>query len=293
MNESIKILRAEHLGMCFGVRDAISLATRQAEAGPVTILGELVHNERVLSHLRERGVQFATDLNQVATPTLLITAHGASEVRINAARATGRTVLEATCPLVQVAHAALKKLVLEGFHPVIIGQRQHIEVRGMTEDLEVCDVVLTEAEVDHLGEYPRLGIVSQTTQPIEKVRHLVARIRSRFPQSEIRFRDTVCQPTKLRQQAAETLASECSVVIVIGGLHSNNTRELVTTCRKHCPRVHHIQAVADLQPSWFELGEALGLTAGTSTTDEAINEVENALRAIARQKSAANQFAIY
>ncbi|MSU33455.1 MAG: 4-hydroxy-3-methylbut-2-enyl diphosphate reductase [Pedosphaera sp.] len=293
MNESIKILRAEHLGMCFGVRDAIRLATRQAEAGPVTILGELVHNERVLRHLRERGVQFATDLNQVATATLLITAHGASEVRINAARATGRTVLEATCPLVHVAHAALKKLVLEGFHPVIIGQRQHIEVRGMTEDLEVYDVVLTEADIDQLGEYKRLGVVSQTTQHIEKVRHLVARLRSRFPQSEIRFRDTVCQPTKLRQQAAETLASKCSVVIVIGGLHSNNTRELVTTCRKHCQRVHHIQAAADIQPSWFELGETVGLTAGTSTTDEAVNEVENALRAIAKQKSAKDQFAIY
>ncbi len=289
MNENMKILRAEHLGMCFGVRDAITLATRHAKAGPVTILGELVHNERVLAQLRGSGIQFATDPGKVATPTMLITAHGASEQRINAARATGRQVLEATCPLVHVAHAALKKLVSDGFHPVIIGQRNHTEVRGMTEDLGAHDVVLTEADVDQLAERPRLGIVSQTTQPIERVRHLVARIRSRFPKSEVRFRDTVCQPTKLRQHAAEALAKACNVVIVIGGEHSNNTRELVVTSRLHCPRVHHVQEAGDLQSGWFELGDIVGLTAGTSTPDAAINEVDQALRGIAAQKTVAAQ----
>ena len=285
----MKILRAEHLGMCFGVRDAISLATRHANAGPVTVLGELVHNERVLGELLDLGVRFATDPDKVTTPTMLITAHGASEQRINAAHATGRKVLEATCPLVHVAHAALRKLVSDGFHPVIIGQRHHTEVRGMTEDLGAHDVVLTEGDVDQLAERPRLGIVSQTTQPIERVRHLVARIRSRFPNSEVRFRDTVCQPTKLRQHAAEALARDCNVVIVIGGAHSNNTRELVATCQRHCARVHHVQEAGDLQSGWFELGDIVGLTAGTSTPDAAINEVDQALRGIASQKAAAAQ----
>ncbi len=288
----MKILRAEHLGMCFGVRDAISLASRHAEAGPVTILGELVHNERVLAQLRDSGVRFATDPAKVTTPTMLITAHGASNLRIGAARATGRNVLEATCPLVHVAHAALMKLVSEGFHPVIVGQRHHTEVRGMTEDLGTHDVVLTEADVDQLVENPRLGVVSQTTQPIERVRHLVARIRTRFPRSEVRFRDTVCQPTKLRQHAAEALARDCTVVIVIGGAHSNNTRELVATCRRRCPRVHHVQEAGDLQSAWFELGDIVGLTAGTSTPDEAITEVDQALRGIAAQKNTAAQPAL-
>lgn len=287
----MKILRAEHLGMCFGVRDAISLATRQAEAGPVTILGQLVHNERVLSQLTGLGVQFAVDPMAATTPTVLITAHGASEVRLKAVRQTGRRVLDATCPLVHVAHAALKKLVSQGFHPVIIGQRHHTEVRGMTEDLEAHDVVLTESEVDQLPEHPRLGIVSQTTQPIERVRHLVARIRSRFPMSEIRFRDTVCQPTKLRQQSAASLARVCDVVVVIGGAHSNNTRELVATCRHQCPRVHHVQDAADLQSAWFEAGDTVGLTAGTSTPDDAITEVEQALLGISAEKTAATQTA--
>ncbi len=287
----MKIQRAEHLGMCFGVRDAISLATRHAEAGPVTILGELVHNERVLAQLRDSGVQFATDPAKVTTPTMLVTAHGASDLRISAARATGRNLLEATCPLVHVAHAALKKLVSEGFHPVIVGKRHHTEVRGMTEDLGAHDVVLTEADVDQLVEHPSLGVVSQTTQPIERVRHLVARIRTRFPRSEVRFRDTVCQPTKLRQHAAEALARAVDVLVVVGGAHSNNTRELVATGLRHCPRVHHVQDAADIQAAWFQPHDTVGLTAGTSTPDDLISEVEQRLHELsARQLSVSEVF---
>lgn len=277
----MNILRAEHLGMCFGVRDAISLATSKAADGPVTVLGDLVHNERVLSRLTDLGIRFANDPAEVRTPTVLITAHGASEKRLQAVRETGRDVLETTCPLVHVAHAALRKLVGEGFHPVIIGLRNHVEVRGMTDDLADHDVVLSEDDVATLQERARFGIVSQTTQPIERVRHLVACIRRRFPNSEIRFRDTVCQPTKLRQHAAEALAKSCDIVVVIGGAHSNNTRELVATCRRNCSRVHHVQNASDLQPAWFLSGDTVGVTAGTSTPDDLINEVEQKLHELA------------
>ena len=129
-----------------------------------------------------------------------------------------------------------------GYHPVIIGQRGHVEVRGLTEDLADFDVVLEAEDVQALADHPRLGVAAQTTQPIEKVRDLVALIRARFPQSEVRFIDTVCQPTKLRQRAAVELARQCDVVIVIGGAHSNNTRELVSTCRRYCSQVHHVQS---------------------------------------------------
>ena len=132
----MKILKATHLGMCFGVRDAIALATHRAKAGPLTILGDLVHNETVLADLRERGIQLTSDLSAVRTPTVMITAHGASERALNRVRATGLNVLEATCTLVHYAHQAVAQLVREGYHPVIIGQRNHVEVRGLTEDLE-------------------------------------------------------------------------------------------------------------------------------------------------------------
>jgi 4-hydroxy-3-methylbut-2-en-1-yl diphosphate reductase len=228
-----------------------------------------------------RGIGFQNDAKEVTTQTVMITAHGASERKLCAVRERGLNVLEATCPLVTVAHRAVAKVARTGFHPVIIGKRDHVEVRGLTEDLAEFDVILSEADVQQLAERPRFGIAAQTTQPIDKVRHLVGLIRKRFPNSEVRFVDTVCQPTKQRQHAAVELAQQCDVVIVIGGAHSNNTRELVATCACYCARVHHVQTAEDLQDGWFESAQTVGITAGTSTPDSAISEVESQIHRIA------------
>jgi 4-hydroxy-3-methylbut-2-en-1-yl diphosphate reductase len=277
----MKIIRAEHLGMCFGVKDAIALAMETAKREPLTILGDLVHNETVLAELRAKGIRIEQTTAAIGTQTVMITAHGASERRKNETRKLGLNVLEATCPLVHVAHRSLAKLVREGFHPVIIGKRDHVEVRGMTEDLEEFDVVLSEGDVACLRERPRYGVISQTTQPIETVRQLVQLIRQRFPKSEVRFVDTVCQPTKQRQNAASELAKQSDLVIVIGGAHSNNTHELVKTCSRFCSRVYHVQTAADLREEWFHAHDVIGITAGTSTPDAAIGGVEQWLREFA------------
>ena len=259
--------------MCFGVKDAVALALKTAEREPLTVLGDLVHNETVLAELRAKGVRFERQSANVGTQTVMVTAHGASERALNETRRLGLNVLEATCPLVHVAHRSLKKLVEKGFHPVVIGKREHVEVRGMTEDLAEFDVVLVEEEIAKLQERSRFGIISQTTQPIEKVRRLVQLIREGFPKSEVRFIDTVCQPTKQRQSAAVELAQKCDVVVVIGGAHSNNTHELVKTCSQFCPRVHHVQMADDLCAEWFCDDDTVGITAGTSTPDEVIQKV--------------------
>ncbi len=274
----MKIIRAEHLGMCFGVRDAIALAVKTAQHEPLTILGDLVHNETVIAELRQRGVRFENQQAHVATRTVMITAHGASDKAKGRTRETGLNIIEATCPLVHVAHRSVAKLVRDGFHPVIIGKCDHVEVRGLTEDLAEFDVVLNEEDVRQLKERARFGIAAQTTQPIDKVRHLVGLIRQRFPHSEVRLVDTVCQPTKQRQNAAVELAQQCDVVVVIGGAHSNNTRELVRTCSRYCARVHHVQTASDLRAEWFDSARTVGITAGTSTPDSTINGVEERLR---------------
>ncbi|MBI4327858.1 MAG: 4-hydroxy-3-methylbut-2-enyl diphosphate reductase [Chloroflexi bacterium] len=279
----MKIIRAEHFGMCFGVRDAIALALTKAEESPLTILGELVHNETVLASLQAKGIRIETRVENVGTQTAMVTAHGASENAMTRARARGLILVQATCPLVHNAHRAVAQLVQAGFHPILIGKRDHVEVRGMTEDLQDYDVVLSEEDVDRLRERPRFGIVAQTTQPIEKVRHLVALLRQRFPDSAVEFKDTVCLPTKQRQHAAIELAQQCDVVVVIGGAHSNNTRELVATCGQYCPRVHHVQTASDLLRDWFVGAETVGLTAGTSTPDETINEVERWLEELSHE----------
>ena len=277
--------------MCFGVRDAIALALEHAEAGPLTILGDLVHNPTVLSALEAKGIAVAHDVGDVNTPTLMVTAHGTSERSLARTRALGLTVVEATCPLVHAAHRAVAALARDGYHVVIVGQREHVEVRGLTGDLDRFDVVLEDEDVLALEEHPRFGVASQTTQPLEKVRHLVALIRQRFPQSEVRFFDTVCKPTKERQSAAAAMARQADIVIVVGGRSSNNTRELVKACARYCGRVHHVQTDADVRPEWFDGVEVVGLTAGTSTPDDVIDRVEARLRLCADASADRSAFA--
>lgn len=267
--------------MCFGVRDAIALAFAQSQQQPLTILGELAHNRSVVAALSARGVRTVNDAAAVGTAAVMITAHGASEQALGRLRSRGLHVLEATCPLVHYAHRALRSLVTAGYHPVIVGQRDHVEVRGLTEDLAAYDVVLSEAEIARLAERPRYGVVAQTTQPIDRVRGLVQALERRFPAAEVRFADTVCLPTKQRQAAAIALASRSDVVVVVGGANSNNTRELAATCRQWCGRVHHVQGAAELEPNWFDGARIAGLTAGTSTPDPVIDEVESRLREFA------------
>jgi 4-hydroxy-3-methylbut-2-enyl diphosphate reductase len=222
--------------MCFVVRDAIALALEHADAGPLTILGDLVHNPTILNTLEAKGIAIAQDVAHVAT------------------------------------------LARDGYHVVIVGQRDHVEVRGLTGDLDCFDVVLEDDDVLGLEEHPRIGVAAQTTQPVEKVRHLVDLIRRRFPRSQVRFIDTVCKPTKDRQSAAIEMASQADVVIVVGGRSSNNTRELVRTCGRYCARVHHVQTEADVRREWFEGVNIVGLTAGTSTPAEVIDRVEARIR---------------
>jgi 4-hydroxy-3-methylbut-2-enyl diphosphate reductase len=280
----VQVVRAKASGMCFGVRDAIDLASAHVEAAPLTILGDLVHNATVLDDLRTRGIAVTPDITGVETGTVMITAHGTSDRARVQLRSHDLPVVDATCPLVDVAHRAVRSLVRDGYHPVIIGQRAHVEVRGLVGDLDAFDVVMDEADVLALAEHPRIGVAAQTTQPIDRVRRLVARIRERFPKSDVRFLDTVCRPTKQRQDAALDLARRSDVVVVIGGATSNNTRELVNTCRQWCRLVHHVQTASDLRPEWFIGADVVGLTAGTSTPDQIIEEVHRCLLAMAAER---------
>jgi hypothetical protein len=177
----------------------------------------------------------------------MVTAHGTSERALAATRARGLTVVEATCPLVRVAHRAIKALVRDGYHPVIIGQRNHVEVRGLTDDLDAFDVVLDDSDIAGLDPHPRIGVAAQTTQSIEKVRHLVELIRQWLPQSDVRFTDTVCRPTKDRQTAARDLARQSNIVVVVGGANSNNTRELV---KRRIGRLAGLIVACDAMVQW-------------------------------------------
>ena len=275
----MQVRMAEHFGMCFGVRDAIDLALDLTHQGPLTILGDLVHNPDVVARIDAAGAVRVHSQEEIHTPTVLLTAHGvADRVRLDL-RDRGLAVHDATCPLVTRAHRALARLVADGRHPVVIGQPKHVEVRGLVGDLDDCTIIQSEADLEQLAgrikREPelRLGVVSQTTQPLERVRELVETMQRRLPDTDIHFVDTVCQPTKDRQQALRDLAAETDVVVVVGGPDSNNSRKLTELARGLGRPAYLVASAAELRPEWFENCSVVGLTAGTSTPDAVIDDV--------------------
>jgi len=272
----MKIIVAEHFGICFGVRDAIAQAHVLAREAPLTILGELVHNPIVREQLRAQGVQEQSSADAVSR-RVMITAHSTSDKQREALSKRGLEVADGTCPLVRYAHDQLKLLVRAGYFPVVIGLADHVEVRGLIGDFADAWVINEVADVRKLPSRRRYGIISQTTQPIDRVRMLVAEISRAHPNAEIRFADTVCKPTKDRQLALKKLIAAVEVVVVVGGRQSNNTRQLVETCRAAGKRALHIERPEELQPEWFRGVAVVGLTGGTSTLPETVEAVRRRL----------------
>jgi 4-hydroxy-3-methylbut-2-enyl diphosphate reductase len=279
----MKIHLARHFGMCFGVRDALRKTHAAAAAGPVTVLGQLVHNPLVSLHLATLGVREGRleEVGRAGTREVVITAHGAADVHRRGWREAGHVVTDTTCPLVRKAHGALARLVENGYFPVVIGKRDHVEVRGLTGDFPGAVVIEGPDDFELLPEKCPLGVVAQTTQPLERVERVVGQIRRSRPGVEVRFVDTVCQPTKDRQQALDDLCRECEVVVVVGGRNSNNTRELAARVESLGGRAFHVERPEDIDPRWFDGVEHAGVTAGTSTLDETVEAVVNRLRLIA------------
>ncbi|MFH1023251.1 MAG: 4-hydroxy-3-methylbut-2-enyl diphosphate reductase [Planctomycetota bacterium] len=271
---TMRILRARIMGMCFGVQRAIALARDLARGEEITVLGELVHNRAVNAWLEAQGVHAATNLVEVRTRTVLVSAHGASARLRARAAAAGHRVADATCPLVRRAQDAVKAFARAGFHPVVVGVPGHAEVRALTEDLLEFDVVASVEDVEHLVENPRLGVVAQTTRPVERLEEVAAAVRRRFPRSLVRVADTVCRATRERQEAAREIARISDAVVVVGDPASNNTREMAGVCRALCPRVHRVEGPDEILTEGMEGVETAGLTAGASTPADIVDAVE-------------------
>ena len=276
----MQVIRADVLGLCFGVRDALAIMNEVERPGEVTVHGELVHNPIVVHQLDLRGFRNSDESSrggEVETPVVLITAHGISDRERARLGGLGKTLIDTTCPLVDRAHRAALMLRDEGYHVLIIGRKGHVEVRGIAEDLPSVDIVEGEADV---ATYPqaRLGIVCQTTSPERLVKAVRRAVEQRNPHAEIRFVDTVCLPTKDHQRSLDRLLDRVPAMVVVGGRNSNNTRELVALCVERGVPALHVQDASELDPSWLRPYETVGLTAGTSTLDSTVEEVERSLR---------------
>lgn len=284
----MKIQLAEHYGLCFGVRDAIAQAEQLAREGPLTILGELVHNAVVRERLAEQGVNEGSlaEPKSASTLQVMITAHGASDRQRAEWRSAGFGVADGTCPLVRHAHDQLRLLVSLGYFPVVIGRVGHVEVAGLIGDFSGACVVEQPSDIERLPRRDRYGVISQTTQPLDKVHALVAAIRTARPEAEVRFSDTVCQPTKNRQNALRKLLAECDTLVVVGGRNSNNTLQLVAAATLAGRAVFHVERPDELDPDWFCEAEIVGVTAGTSTLKETVAIVRARLEQLAADRAA-------
>jgi 4-hydroxy-3-methylbut-2-enyl diphosphate reductase len=280
----MKVIPAEAMGMCFGVRDALAAARAVETPTQVTVFGELVHNPLVTRELREKGFAALAEGGRAAgavqTGAILITAHGISNRERMAFVAQGKALVDTTCPLVRKAHRASLALARAGFFVVVIGRRGHVEVNGLTGDLPAdgYDVVETVAGARRY-EARRLGVIAQTTTVEREARTIVARLRELNPGAEVRFVNTICAPTRERQAALERLLERVDVLVVVGGRHSNNTRQLVARAREAGVRAVHVEHAGELSEHMFSPDETAGLTAGTSTLSETIEAVRARLEA--------------
>jgi 4-hydroxy-3-methylbut-2-enyl diphosphate reductase len=265
--------------MCFGVRDALAAMEQLTDPAGVTVHGELVHNEEVLRRLHERGFAMNPEAGRTSLPLterVVITAHGVSEKERTRLLDAGKELIDTTCPLVRRVHQAAQELQRGGWFVLVIGKPDHVEVQGIVGDLERSEVVPNAGAVRRYDD-TRLGVICQSTTPPEEAERVVRAIRDANPGAAVRFLDTICRPTKERQQAARELIGQVEALVVVGGRHSNNTRQLARLAESRGLPVAHVQAAADLDPEWLAPFRVVGLTAGTSTLESTVDEVEQAL----------------
>ena len=278
----MRVVRADVLGMCFGVRDALAVIEAVKSPGDVAIHGQLVHNPLVSLRLQAKGFTVPegnTRPDLPDQPVVLITAHGVSDAERQRLISAGKTLIDTTCPLVRRAHQAAVKLGDQGYHVVVIGRKAHVEVLGLTGDLTSFDVV---ESIDQVQRYPhtRIGIICQTTFAERVATLIIDSIVRSNPQAQVRCVDTICAPTKDHQRSLVQLISKVDAMVVVGGNHSNNTRELTSLCREHGIPTCQVETAGDLDLGWLATFETVGLTAGTSALDATIDEVEQALWAV-------------
>jgi len=280
---AMRVVRAAKYGFCAGVRIADKKVKKFAAAGNRgAILGQVVHNERVVEEMEQLGVRTVDSLAEVDDGAIVFSAHGVPGSFHEQARSRGLKILDTTCPFVYDIHDEASVALAEGSHLVFIGDPRHREVIGYTRDLDPTryHVLTTVAEARAVDwtRYPRIKIFYQTTLNADEYEELARYLESQS--SAVRRADTICYATKENQEAAHALGRDPAVdlILVIGGKRSANTRHLWEICQRYKPS-YLIQGAADLQSEWLDRASTVGLTAGASTPDYVVDEVEQALAA--------------
>jgi len=279
----MEILLAKDMGFCWGVRRAIDIMENAADQyGEIISVGPIVHNPQVVESLEGRGVRLGVKPADASTP-VAITAHGVGPQVLDEVRSTGAEIIDGTCPIVTRSQRWARRMTEQGFTVLVFGDPEHREVRGVLG--WAGDKAIAVRDGEPLPDpFPnRVALISQTTQTPERFAQFVAQVMTEHVNdiTEMRLINTLCNVTSNQQAAARELAQEVDVMIVVGGRASANTRHLVEVVEEEGTQAHHIETAAELEASWFEGCERVGVTAGVSTPDAAVEAVVEQIRQMA------------
>ena len=280
----MKVTTAKTAGFCFGVKRAVEKVYEQAEScrEPVYTYGPIIHNETVVEDLERRGVRVIDtpeELEQLTRGTVIIRSHGVEKAIYDKIKKQGLNCVDATCPFVKKIHRIAERESRDGRHIVIIGNEGHPEVEGIKGWCEGGVTVISDLEVAEnfsLPEGSRVCIVSQTTFNYNKFQELVEIFFKKSYDSIVL--NTICNATEERQREARSIAKQVDAMIVIGGRSSSNTQKLYEICRKECKNTYYIQTLVDLDSKPFQSIGHVGITAGASTPNKIIEEVQKHVR---------------
>ena len=281
----MEIKRAKTAGFCFGVKRAVDTVYEQVETckdEKIYTYGPIIHNEEVVKDLKNKGVEvIATEeeLKKLTSGVVIIRSHGVPKYVHSILDERGLKCVDATCPFVKKIHRIVEKESAEGSHIVIIGDENHPEVQGIQGWSKTpVTIIKTEEQAEDLEvqENAKICIVSQTTFNYNKFKYLVEIISKKH--YNVSVLNTICSATKERQTEAESIANEVDVMIVIGDKHSSNTQKLFEICRSACDNTYYIQTLDDLDINQLQSVKTVGITAGASTPNNIIEEVQNNVR---------------
>jgi len=271
----MQIKLAKSAGFCFGVKRALDIAFKAASSGKmVFMLGDIVHNEAVVKKVEEAGVKKINRLRPVTTGALLIRAHGAGKNTFNRAKKLGYEIIDATCPMVKEIHKIARKLENQGYRIIIIGDKKHAEVTGICGQLNSKALVIEGFQnipLKKIKKIAKAGIVIQSTQLLDHLPAILKLLHKHIP--KISFHNTICNPTRAKQNEIKAMPLENDLMIIIGSKTSANTKRIYEISRSLNKNSYWVNSAKQIKKSWLANAKSVGVTAGASTPESTIREV--------------------
>jgi len=280
----MKILVAKDAGYCFGVRDAVKLAKKSGtDYKEVYMLGDIVHNEQVVSDLSKKGSKVVKNLDEIPKDKpVLFRAHGTDPETWKAAQKKKLNIIDATCPLVTEIHEEIKILEEEGRRTIIIGDHNHDEVVGIASQVKNAFIISSPEEARSLKKMKKAGVVTQSTQMIENVQEILTVLSEKV--YDLRFVNTICYPTRRNHEQIKKLADICDLMVVIGSYTSANSKRLTQLSMARNENSFQVTCADEVKKSWFTNIGSVGISAGASTPDDLIADVISKVKLFSKIK---------